>query len=90
MLSEKSVLNQFLNTSYKTSNDFKDYTDGSVYQNNPFFQDNEKRLEVILYQDAFEDCNPLGSAKGKHKILGIYMVLVNLKSFNRSRIDKIN
>src|SRR6218665_2214991 len=44
-------------------------------------------ISVILYQDAFEVVNPIGSAKSKHKVLGVYMILGNLLTHNRSKID---
>lgn len=43
-------------------------------------------LNIILYQDAFEICNPLGSAKTTYKIFAMYFRL-NIQS--RSHIDPI-
>lgn len=42
---------------------YRDYNDGSFYKNNIFFNGNDKRIELLLFQDAFENCNPLGSSK---------------------------
>jgi hypothetical protein len=36
----------------------------------------------------FEVVNPLGSAKKKHKVLGVYYTLGNLEVHNRSNIDQ--
>ena len=44
-------------------------------------------ISVILYQDAFEVVNPIESAKAKHKVLEVYMILGNLLPHNRSKID---
>lgn len=44
------------------------------------------KLNIILYQDAFEICNPLGSSKKKHKVIGMYY---RLNILNRSNIDNI-
>ena len=44
---------------------------------------------MILYQDAFEVVNPLGSAKSKHKLVGVYYTLGNLPSYMRSNINHI-
>ncbi len=41
-------------------------------------------LSLILYQDAFEVVNPLGSGKIKHKILAVYLTLADLMPHNRS------
>lgn len=41
-------------------------------------------LKLILYQDDFEVVNPFGSAKKKHKIVGVYFALANYEPFFRS------
>ncbi|KAF7641351.1 hypothetical protein LDENG_00283860, partial [Lucifuga dentata] len=46
-------------------------------------------LKLILYQDAFEIVNPLGSAKKKHKILEVYFTLANFDPFYRSSIENL-
>ncbi|XP_073847068.1 uncharacterized protein [Musca autumnalis] len=38
-------------------------------KNQTFFHTGEKRIELLIFQDAFEVCNPLGSSKKKHKPL---------------------
>ena len=43
----------------------------------------------MLYQDSFEVCNPIGSSKKKHKILGVYLTLANFRPHVRSNIDQI-
>lgn len=42
-----------------------DVTDGSIFKTSVFFQENSNVLKLILYQDSFEVCNPLGSSKKK-------------------------
>lgn len=49
---------------------FSDVCDGSVFKSNPLFSDPGITLKVILYQDAFELVNPLGSAKKSTRCLG--------------------
>lgn len=66
----------------------RDYTDGTIYKTNPFFNTEDEKLEVLLYQDCFSLCNPLGAAK-KKKILAVYMLLGNLDIEQRSKIDNI-
>lgn len=46
-------------------------------------------LGLILYQDAFEVVNPLGSGKKKHKILAVYLTLADLLPHHRSSIDQM-
>ena len=52
-----------------------DYFDGIVHKCDGFFDANEKVLDIILYQDAFELVNPLGSAKCVHKLVAVYFIL---------------
>lgn len=65
-----------------------DYYDGEVYKRNPFFQV-DKRIELFLYQDAFEICNPLSSSKGKHKLIAFYYTLGNMFPHYRTQTDNI-
>ena len=64
-----------------------DVYDGTNMQKNELFKSDKSAISVILYQDAFEVVNPLGSGKIKHKILAVYLTLGNLLPHNRSNID---
>ena len=66
-----------------------DYNDGLNFRSNSFFSENKNALQIILYQDAFEIVNPIGSAKKKHKLLAVYYSLGNLNSCARSSVDSI-
>ncbi|XP_031329105.1 uncharacterized protein LOC116160105 [Photinus pyralis] len=70
-------------------NVYTDFFDGECYRNSTFFKDNPSAFQIILYQDAFEICNPLGSSRKIHKIVGIYMTIANVPSYNRSKTDHI-
>lgn len=85
----KYVLEQILVDVTPNKSFFSDLTDGCSYKNNVLFKTNNFALKIILYQDAFEICNPLGSAKKKYKIIGVYMVLANLQPWLRMKIDHI-
>ena len=43
-----------------------DVCDGFIFKSNQLFPEPGVTLKVILYQDAFEVVNPLGSAKKKN------------------------
>ena len=91
LFSDKSVVEEYihsLNINHN-ANELQDILDGSVYKNNQFFQSNPRSLQIILYCDAFEVVNPLGSAKSKHKILAVYYSLANFRPHNRSTVDHI-
>ena len=66
---------------------FNDIKDGLIFKSNPIFKDDS--VQIILYQDAFEVVNPLGSARKKHKVLGVYYTLANIEPHLRSSIDHI-
>ncbi|KAK3884730.1 hypothetical protein Pcinc_011048 [Petrolisthes cinctipes] len=48
-------------TNAASESKFSDCTDGSAFKNNALFNENANAIKIILYQDAFEVCNPLGS-----------------------------
>lgn len=73
-----------------TGNLFTDVTDGQVFRENTFFQSNPNAFRIILYQDAFEICNPLGSSRKIYKLLAVYMVLGNIPVYSRSKVDNIH
>ena len=68
-------------------NCLNDIHDGKVFKQNAFFQSNPDALQILLFQDSFEIVNPLGSARCKHKVLGIYYTLGNIDPRCRSQID---
>lgn len=87
---DKTVQIQFLNPKISSQNGvYGDYTDGSVYKSNTFFTNGDKKIELLVYQDAFEPSNPIGSSKGKQKMIGVYLVVGNLYPHNRGKIDNI-
>lgn len=85
----KSVIEQHKNSqsTIKANYVLSDVWDGSNVDDNVLLKDDTDSLALILYQDAFEVANPLGSGKKKHKILAVYMTLGNLFPYYRSRID---
>lgn len=90
LLSDHAVLQQCLSTHFADVNILSDFIDGSVYKSCASSGDTQKKfLSLILYQDAFEVANPLGSAKHKYKVMGFYFVLGNLEAHNRSAVDHI-
>ena len=67
-----------------------DISDGQNSKSNQFFLENPGRLKVIVYQDAFEIVNPLGSAKKKHKLVAAYLSVANLPAHVRSNTDHMS
>lgn len=51
---------------------------------------NETAISLILYADEFEFCNPLGTSRKIHKILGVYWILGNLPPGCHSSLSSIH
>lgn len=45
-----------------------DFCDGSAYSSHQLFSHSTRCLELILYYDDVEICNPLGSRAKTHKL----------------------
>jgi hypothetical protein len=65
----------------------RDVKDGTAYKENVFFSQNPTALTIIIYSDALELCNPLGPAKGVHKIVNIYFTLAEIEKNLRSKTE---
>ncbi|KAB0790517.1 hypothetical protein PPYR_15088 [Photinus pyralis] len=90
LLNDPNVNSQCFSAPHVSSDGvYRDYYDGICCKDNTFFSRNKHSLKIILYQDSFEICNPLGSARNKYKITGIYMTLANLYPWNRTRTEQI-
>lgn len=63
-----------------------DYCDGLQFQSHPLISnDDDKFLQIVLYYDELEICNPLGSRRKKHKIGNItYCVHMTLSKVGTS------
>lgn len=85
LLSDSSIQYQIKYPRKHEENLYIDFSDGNL---NKTYND-EDTIKIIMYQDAFEVCNPLGSAKSKHKLLAVYYTLANLYSYNQSKIEPI-
>lgn len=50
----------------------RDYCDGQQFCQHSLFSNDSSCLQLIIYYDELELCNPLGSRRKKHKI-GLYI-----------------
>lgn len=64
---------------------FTDFCCGSIYKKHEVFRD--KHIQIQIFNDEFEVCNPLGSSATIHKIWGIYFTIRNMP--NRSKLNNI-
>jgi len=52
----------------RTDGLLEDYCDGSDFKQHPLFSKQSKSLQIMLYYDELEVCNPLGSKVKTHKL----------------------
>lgn len=62
-----------------------DICDGSLFKNDSFFTAHPDALQIIIYHDGVEVCNPLSSHAGKHKLDMFYYSIGNLSPKLRSK-----
>ncbi|KAL2076343.1 hypothetical protein ACEWY4_028044 [Coilia grayii] len=68
---------------------FHDLNDGDLLKSHPLFSENPNALQLILYTDEIEICNPLGSFASKNKLLMVYYTLGNINPKYRSKLASI-
>jgi len=57
---------------------YRGFADGSLYANDPFFSEHPEALQIQLYIDELELCNPIGAKRSKHKVTAVYYMVGNL------------
>ena len=63
---------------HKSTGDLlSDYCDGTVYKNHPLLAKDPNFLEIILYYDELEVCNPIGSKRIIHKLGTFISILLD-------------
>ena len=65
------------------------HRDTILYNSSLFLKENETALSLNLYSDVVSLSNPLGYAKSKHNILQFYFTIVEMRSWERSKIQNI-
>uniref|UniRef100_A0A1B0D2M7 Uncharacterized protein n=1 Tax=Phlebotomus papatasi TaxID=29031 RepID=A0A1B0D2M7_PHLPP len=68
---------------------YSDLNDGEISKNNTFWDPFHKNIQLLIFQDAFEVCNPIGAARLKNKLIGVYLSVGNLKKYNRSQVNNL-
>ena len=66
----------------QSPNTLIDFCDGSAFNEHLLYSKDHKALQIVLYFDELEICNPLGSRKKKHK-LGICYKIILIFKLNR-------
>ncbi|KAK0134446.1 hypothetical protein N1851_029941 [Merluccius polli] len=73
---QSSIIDMFTSVQ-SSSNLYSDLRDGAYFMKHPLFSKDIPSLQIQLFYDDFEPCNPLGSKKGAHKLGAIYFTLRN-------------
>ena len=87
-LLERSEILQTLQRSNEQEGHYSSFQDSEHFKENKLLSE-ELGIALGLYIDDFEICNPLGTSKKKHKVCGIYWVIVNLPIRLRSTLSSI-
>ncbi|XP_062863880.1 uncharacterized protein LOC134325564 [Trichomycterus rosablanca] len=66
-----------------------DFSDGSLFTSHPLYSVRPNALQIILYSDEIEICNPLGPHTSSNKLLMVYYSLGNIDPKFRSKLAAI-
>ena len=89
LLGHEDVFTQVMNDHSSENNELLDICDGSAFKENGLFSTEQHALQLILYLDDFNVVNPLGNKTKEYKLCAFYMVLGNLHSKYRSKLNMI-
>ena len=56
----------------------RDYCDGSTFRSHSLFSADPSAIQIVLYYDDLELCNPLGSRRKIHKIGKFNSFIINI------------
>ena len=68
---------------------YNDVKSGKHYKSNKYFNEHPDAYTLMLYSDAVEIKNPLGSAKGTYKLVQIFYTLGEIPRAQRSKVDRL-
>lgn len=79
VLSNNDFSEQIMTNSYIHSEDdlLSSFVDASYFKEHSVFSKDPNAIRLHFYADEFEVCNPLGSKRGKHKVLAVYYYIGN-------------
>ena len=66
------------------------YRDGSAFSSDVLFSENDRVLRLHFYVDDFEVCNPIGSRRSVHKLVGVYFLVGNVHTRYWSQTSSIH
>lgn len=89
VMHSNSVLNCIENNHCSNDDIMRDFCDGSYIRNSEYFQRNSEALQIIMFYDDAEFCNPIGHRTKKHSMGLFYWTLGNLPPSCRSTYSSI-
>ncbi|GBM58824.1 hypothetical protein AVEN_179363-1 [Araneus ventricosus] len=90
LLMQDNVFQQVINPIGNSDNNVvSSFNDGKFAKSHLLFSTNQEALQINLFCDEFEVCNPLGVHRKTHKILAFYYILGNIYPEFRSCVDNI-
>ena len=92
LLSDSSVVDEVDQCPSRVHTDgiIEDVCDGKVFQSHPIFSSDPLALQLMLFYDELELCNPLGTHIKKHKLGVLLFTLGNIHLKYRSCLRAIN
>lgn len=90
LLSHEDIFAEVMN-SHETCQEgvLSNFCDGNFCRQNALFSSKTKSLQICLYNDDFEVCNPIGTFRKKQKLNGMYFVIGNINPKLRSKLHVI-
>ena len=67
----------------------RDICDGDYFKNHPFWSNNPRAIQIILYWDEFVALRSLGLFRTRHKYAAFYFTIGNIPPEMRSKRDNI-
>ena len=89
ILHSSTVMDSVMNPHSSTDDIMRDFCDGAIISNDNYFQQNPSALQIILFYDDAEFCNPIGHRTKKHSMGLIYWTIANLHPKLRSTYSSI-
>ncbi|XP_028418114.1 uncharacterized protein LOC114543241 [Dendronephthya gigantea] len=89
LLNDEFILEEIKNPHVSIDGLMRDYCDGYQFKMHPLFSVKPTALQIMLYYDDLETCNPLGSRATIHKLGAFYYTLGNINPLNRSSMKAI-
>lgn len=68
----------------------KEFCCGQMFKKNQLFKDFPDSLQIQIFTDGFEVCNPLKSKVNKHSQIAVYFSILNMPSESSYNLDNIH